>query len=188
MVVRVGAIHIIAVNELSIGPEQKAVGALEHCAEALLIRACRQVLQGACRVRAWDISGRHFQDKALWSCVVVTSGNSITTCVTITISAHPIRARDLLRTRLLDKVLWASHCDTLVFLATAPVIVSVCAILVVAQQVSGIIPELVSWWAIEHGAPPFLNSASDQIFLEGASSILTPDMSSIWLRSISDRW
>jgi hypothetical protein len=50
VVVCVSAVHIIAMNELGIGPEQKTFWALEHRTEAFLICACRQVLQCACRV------------------------------------------------------------------------------------------------------------------------------------------
>jgi hypothetical protein len=94
--VGIGAVHILTMYELSIRPEQVAVRALEHCAEALLITARSQILQCACLVLAWNVRSIGLLNKALWAPIVMTLGDSVTACVPITVHANPVCARDVL--------------------------------------------------------------------------------------------
>lgn len=79
------------------------------------------------------------------------------------------------------------HCDTLVLFATAPVIVCVGAIPVVAEPVGSIESLLITRRAHKHGAPALLSRTSLQI-CDGASGVLTTDLGRIRLQDVADWW
>jgi hypothetical protein len=87
----------------------------------------------------------HFQNKSIWRLVRVAVGLTVTTMVSIRISASPALTFEAVRIPLCDIAARASVCVAMTFLSTALVKVHVGAVQVITKDIGGIMPKQISW-------------------------------------------
>jgi hypothetical protein len=189
MLIGFGAIHVIAVDEFSIWPEQHARRAWKHRAKAFLVCTSVQILDGARCVHAHNLAGIILQRIPVRKiCVNIAIGYVVATFVAVFIDASPTCAWDADRFGLQVVVIRTFERYAQVFLCAALVEVGlVSAVSVVTEDVGRVPPQRIFVWTIKHAAVSIFPGAGIQI-LDGTRSILATDFRCIELQDIHVRW
>jgi hypothetical protein len=189
MLISFGAIHVIAVDEFSIWPEQHARWARKHRAKAFLVCTSVQILDGAGCVDAHNLAGIILQRIPLRKiCVHIAITHMVATFITVFVDASPTCAWNAYRFGLQVVVLGTFQRYAQVFLCAAFVEVGlVSAVSVVAEDVGRVPAQRIFVWTIKHAAVSIFPGAGIQV-LDGTGSVLATDFRRIELQDVHVRW
>jgi hypothetical protein len=107
MQICIGAVHVLTITELGIGPEKHPFWAFEHGAETFLICTCVQVLFSTGSVLTIDVSSIGLFLKAWARVVCVAHCNGVAAPIAVNVMTSPRLTMDIFCIQFLNIVLWA---------------------------------------------------------------------------------